>query len=59
VLGNATLDLVLRVGARVALHHAHVLDEHAALVWEYAEYFALPPFVGPCNHLYGVTFSNR
>src|SRR4051794_10752523 len=55
-LGNAALDLFLRVGARVTFDHPHVFHKHPARLAVHRENAAFPALVTAGDHLNRVFF---
>src|SRR5271157_1838218 len=58
LLGDAALDVALRIGAHVLFHHHHVLHQHLALVGHNAQYAALFALVAPGNHPHLIVAAN-
>src|ERR1035437_8768642 len=58
LLGNAALDVLLRVGPHVLFHHHHVLHQHLRLVRHDAEHAAFLALVAPGNHPHLIVAAN-
>src|SRR5215469_4615230 len=50
LLGNSTLDVALRIGAHVLLHHHDVLHQNFALRRHHAQHAAFLALVAPADH---------
>ena len=60
LLGDAALDVALRIGAHVLLYHLDVLHQQLAFVGEDAQHAAefFIVFAAPGDHLHHVVFAN-
>src|SRR5688500_71792 len=58
LLGDAALDIALRVGANALLRHHHVLDQHFALVGKDPQHAAFLAFVPARDDLHGIVLAN-
>src|SRR5271157_2670712 len=58
LLGNAALDVLLRIGAHVLLHHHDVFHQYLALGGAHAQHATFLALVAPADHPHIVVAAN-